>query len=139
MDEVRFGRILETGMGAVMSLVLTSVTMLLVGAPITMRSILFGWAGAFAIAVAINYFFPVMNWCAALTKSVRNKTAEYILRVALFSFIEILFNSVWCMVNANLIEFWPSKFPILLAVGTLVIFTFLPLMTRVAAALSKKQ
>lgn len=139
MDEAKFGRILETGMGAIMSLVLTSVTMLLVGAQITLRSILFGWAEAFAIAVAINYFFPVMSWCAALTKNVQNKTTEYILRVALFSFIEILFNSVWCMINANLIEFWPSKFPILLPVGTLVIFTFLPIMTRVAAALSKKQ
>ena len=57
MDEVKFGRILETGMGAVMSLVLTTVTMLLIGAPMTLRSVLFGWAGAFAIAVAINYFF----------------------------------------------------------------------------------
>ena len=45
-----------------------------------------------------------MSWCAALTKKIRSKTAEYIIRVALFSFIEILFNSLWCMVNANLIE-----------------------------------
>ncbi len=104
MDEVKFGRILEIGMGAVMSLVLTTVTMLLIGAPMTLRSVLFGWAGAFAIAVAINYFFPVMSWCTALTKNIRSKTAEYIIRVALFSFIEILFNSLWCMVNANLIE-----------------------------------
>ena len=138
MDEVKFGRILETGMGAVMSLVLTTVTMLLIGAPMTLRSVLFGWAGAFAIAVAINYFFPVMSWCAALTKNIRSKTAEYIIRVALFSFIEILFNSLWCMVNANLIEYWPSKFPILLPVGTLVIFTFLPVMTRIAAALARE-
>jgi hypothetical protein len=138
MDEAKFGRILETGMGAILSLVLTLVMMLLVGAPITLHSVLFGWAGSFAIAVAINYFFPVMIWCSMLTKNIRNKAAEYIVRVILFSFIEILFNSVWCMINANLIGFWPSKFPILLVVGTPVIFIFLPIMTRVAAALSKK-
>ena len=57
------------------------------------------WVGAFAIAVAINYFAPVMDWVASWTKRIKNKTLEYVVRVLIFSFIEILFNSVWCMYN----------------------------------------
>lgn len=138
MNEVKFGRILETGMGAIMSFVLNGSAMYLLGAPLNVQSVLFGWAGAFAIAVAINYFFPVMNWCIAITKNIQNKWAEYIIRVAIFSFIEILFNSVWCMINSGVIQFWPQKFPILLSIGTISIFVALPIMTRIAAAAAKE-
>ena len=138
MNEVKFGRILETGMGAIMSLVLSFSAQVLLGAPITIRGVLFGWAGAFAIAVAINYLFPVMNWCIVITKNIKNKWAEYIIRVAIFSLIEILFNSVWCMVNYNVIEFWPQKFLPLLCLGTAAIFIALPIMSRIAAILAKE-
>lgn len=37
MNEVKFGRILETGMGAIMSLVLSFSAQVLLGAPITIR------------------------------------------------------------------------------------------------------
>ena len=67
-----------------------------------------------------------------------NKTLEYVVRVLIFSFIEILFNSVWCMYNSGNIVYWPAKFPILLAVGTIAIFISLPIMVRVATACAKK-
>lgn len=121
MNEVKFGRILETGMGAIMSLVLSFSAQVLLGAPITIRGVLFGWAGAFAIAVAINYLFPVMNWCIVITKNIKNKWAEYIIRVAIFSLIEILFNSVWCMVNSNVIDSG-SKVSAFISLGTAAIF-----------------
>ncbi|MDD3222332.1 MAG: hypothetical protein EOM34_15540 [Clostridia bacterium] len=138
MNEVKFGRILESGMGAVMSLVLSFSAQVLLGAPLSVRGVLFGWAGAFAIAVAINYFFPVMSWCMNITKNIQNKWAEYVVRVAIFSFIEILFNSVWCMVNSNVIQFWPQKFLPLLGLGTAAIFIALPIMSRIAGALAKE-
>lgn len=59
------------------------------------------WVGAFAIAVAINYFAPVMDWVASWTKRIKNKTLEYVVRVLIFSFIEILFNSV-CTIRGTL-------------------------------------
>ena len=138
MNEVKFGRILETGMGLVMSFTLNSTAMILLGAPMIFKNIMFGWAGAFAIAVAISYYCPVMNWVIPITKNIKNKTIEYIVRILIFSFIEIVFNSVWCMVSANVIQFWPSKFPILLGVGTVVIFISLPIMVRIAGALAKE-
>lgn len=137
MDEIRFGRILATGMGAIMSGVLNFTAMYLLGADLNPRNVSFGWIGAFAIAVAINYFFPVMKWCAAITKNISNKAAEYIIRVAIFSFIEILFNSIWCLINSGFIEQWPRLFPVLLVIGTVVIFVSLPIMTRVASAMAK--
>lgn len=137
MNEVKFGRVLETGMGAIMSGVLNFGAMYMLGAPLTPRTVLFGWAGAFAIAVAINYFCPVMDWCMKITKGIKNKHAEYFIRVVIFSFIEILFNSVWCLVNSGFIEQWPRLFPPLLLVGTIVIFISLPIMTKVAAAAAK--
>ena len=94
--------------------------------------------GAFAIAVAINYFAPVMDWVASWTKRIKNKTLEYVVRGLSVSFIEILFNSVWCMYNSGNIVYWPAKFPILLAVGTIAIFISLPIMVRVATACAKK-
>lgn len=94
--------------------------------------------GALAIAVAINYFAPVMDWVASWTKRIKNKTLEYVVRVLIFLFIEILFNSVWCMYNSGNIVYWPAKFPILLAVGTIAIFISLPIMVRVATACAKK-
>lgn len=133
-----FGRTLETGMGTVMSFVLNSSAMFLLGAPLTPFTILQGWVGAFAIAVAINYLFPCMDWAAAITKYISNKTVEYVVRVAIFSFFEIFLNSVWCMANANVIQFWPQKFPILLGVGTITIFICLPIMMRIAGALNKE-
>jgi hypothetical protein len=79
-----------------------------------------------------------MNWVIPITKNIENKTVEYIVRVLIFSFIEILFNSAWCMINSNVIQFWPSKFPILLGVGTAAIFISLPIMVRIAGALAKE-
>ncbi len=38
------------------------------------------WVGAFAIAVAINYFAPVMDWVASWTKRIKNKTLEYVVK-----------------------------------------------------------
>lgn len=138
MNEVKFGRILETGMGLVMSCVLNSTAMYLFGAPMTFKNIMFGWAGAFAIAVAINYFCPVMNWVIPITKNIKNKTVEYIIRILIFSFIEILFNSVWCLVNVGLIAQWPNVFLPLLGVGTAAIFIALPIVVRIAGALAKE-
>ena len=126
MNEKKFGRILETGMGFIMSWVLNTSAMYLLGAPMTPATVFPAWVGAFAIAVAINYFAPVMDW------------VEYVVRVLIFSFIEILFNSVWCMYNSGNIVYWPAKFPILLAVGTIAIFISLPIMVRVATACAKK-
>ena len=138
MNEVKFGRILETGMGAIMSGTLNLTVMKLLGAPLALKSVLFGWAGSFAIAVAINYFFPVMNWCIAITKNIQNKVAEYVIRIAIFSFIEILFNSVWCLINSGFISEWPRIFLPLLVVGTIAIFIALPIMTRVAKILASE-
>jgi hypothetical protein len=128
MNEKKFGRILETGMGFIMSWVLNTSAMYLLGAPMTPATVFPAWVGAFAIAVAINYFAPVMDWVASWTKRIKNKTLEY----------EILFNSVWCMYNSGNIVYWPAKFPILLAVGTIAIFISLPIMVRVATACAKK-
>lgn len=133
-----FDRTLETGMGTIMSFVLNLSAMILLGAPLTPFTILQGWVGAFAIAVAINYLFPCMDWAAAITKGISNKTIEYVVRVALFSFFEIFLNSVWCMANTNMLQFWPQKFPILLLVGTIAIFLALPIMVRIAGALNKE-
>lgn len=138
MNEVKFGRILETGMGAIMSCALNLTAMKLLGAPLTLKTILFGWAGAFAIAVAINYFFPVMSWCIAITKNIQNKVAEYVVRIAIFAFIEILFNSVWCLINSGFISEWPKIFLPLLVVGTIAIFIALPIMTRIAKILARE-
>ena len=138
MNEVKFGRILETGMGAIMSGTLNLTAMKLLGAPLALKSVLFGWAGSFAIAVAINYFFPVMNWCIAITKNIQNKVAEYVIRIAIFSFIEILFNSVWCLINSGFISEWTRIFLPLLVVGTIAIFIALPIMTRVAKILASE-
>ena len=138
MNEKKFGRILETGMGFIMSWVLNTSAMYLLGAPMTPATVFPAWVGAFAIAVAINYFAPVMDWVASWTKRIKNKTLEYVVRVLIFSFIEILFNSVWCMYNSGNIVYWPAKFPILLAVGTIAIFISLPIMVRVATACAKK-
>ena len=138
MNEVKFGRILETGMGAIMSGTLNLTAMKLLGAPLALKSVLFGWAGSFAIAVAINYFFPVMNWCIAITKNIQNKVAEYVIRIAIFSFIEILFNSVRCLINSGFISEWPRIFLPLLVVGTIAIFIALPIMTRVAKILASE-
>lgn len=101
MNEKKFGRILETGMGFIMSWVLNTSAMYLLGAPMTPATVFPAWVGAFAIAVAINYFAPVMDWVASWTKRIKNKTLEYVVRVLIFSFIEILFNSVWCMYNSG--------------------------------------
>ena len=139
MDEVKFGRILETCMGAWMSFVLNFLAMKLLGAPMTFKSVMFGWAGAFAIAVAINYFCPVMNWVAAWTKGIKGKWTEYIIRVVIFSFIEILFNSIWCLINSGFIAMWPVLFPTLLFVGTIAIFIGLPIFSRVAAFFAKER
>lgn len=139
MDERKFGRLLETGMGAIMSFVLNFTAMKLLGAPLTVKSVMFGWVGSFAIAVAINYFFPVMDWCMAITRNIKNKTMEYIIRVVIFSFIEILFNSIWCLINSGFIMEWPNLFPTLLLIGTIAIFVALPIMTRVARSLAKKE
>lgn len=138
MNEKKFGRILETGMGFIMSWVLNTSAMYLLGAPMTPATVFPAWVGAFAIAVAINYFAPVMDWVASWTKRIKNKTLEYVVRVLIFSFIEILFNSVWCMYNSGNIVYWPVKFPILLAVGTIAIFISLPIMVRVVTACAKK-
>lgn len=138
MNEKKFGRILETGMGFIMSWVLNTSAMYLLGAPMTLASVLPAWVGAFAIAVAINYFAPVMDWVASWTKGIKNKTLEYVVRVLIFSFIEILFNSIWCMYNSGNIVHWPSKFPILLVIGTIAIFISLPIMVRVATACAKE-
>ena len=127
MNEVKFGRILETGMGAIMSGTLNLTAMKLLGAPLALKS-----------AVAINYFFPVMNWCIAITKNIQNKVAEYVIRIAIFSFIEILFNSVWCLINSGFISEWPRIFLPLLVVGTIAIFIALPIMTRVAKILASE-
>ena len=118
MNEKKFGRILETGMGFIMSWVLNTSAMYLLGAPMTPAT--------------------VMDWVASWTKRIKNKTLEYVVRVLIFSFIEILFNSVWCMYNSGNIVYWPAKFPILLAVGTIAIFISLPIMVRVATACAKK-
>lgn len=139
MNEKKFGRILETGMGFIMSWVLNTSAMYLLGAPMTFAVVFPAWTGAFAVAVAINYFCPVMDWVIPITKGIKNKTVEYIVRVAIFSFIEILFNSVWCMYMTGNIAFWPSKFPILLALGTAAIFISLPIMIRVAGACAKEK
>ena len=42
MNEVKFGRILETGMGAIMSGTLNLTAMKLLGAPLALKSVLFG-------------------------------------------------------------------------------------------------
>ena len=60
MNEKKFGRILETGMGFIMSWVLNTSAMYLLGAPMTPAMVFPAWVGAFAIAVAINYFAPVI-------------------------------------------------------------------------------
>lgn len=138
MNEAKFGRILETGMAVVMSFTLNSTAMYLLGAPMTFKNIMFGWAGAFAIAVAINYYCPVMNWVIPITKNIKNKTVEYIIRILMFSFMEILFNSVWCMVNSGFIAQWPNVFLPLLGIGTVAIFIALPIVVRIAGALAKE-
>lgn len=138
MDERKFGRILETGMGFCMSFVLNTTAMYLLGAPMQILNILQGWVGAIAIAIAINYLFPCMDWALKITHSIQNKAAEYFVRVLIFSFFEIFLNSVWCMLNANVIAYWPSKFPMLLLAGTISIFLLLPIWTRIAAYFSKK-
>ena len=139
MDERKFGRILETGMGLIMSCVLNFTALKVLGAPISFLSVLWGWVGAFAVAVAINYFAPVMDWVAPLTKGIKNKTAEYIVRVFLFALIEIIFNSVWCLAMNGLIAQWPKVFPYVWVIGTAAIFIALPVMLRVAGALAKKK
>ncbi|MEA5025783.1 hypothetical protein SDC9_52560 [bioreactor metagenome] len=136
MNEVKFGRILETGMAIVMSFTLNSTAMYLLGAPMGLKNILIGWAGAFAVAVAINYLFPVMNWVIPITKNIKNKTVEYIIRVGLFAFIMVLFNSVWCLVDLGLIAQWPNVFLPLLTAGTVAIYIALPIMVRIASALA---
>lgn len=136
MDERKFGRILETGMGLIMSGVLNFSAMKILGAPVTFMSVMIGWVGAFAAAVAINYFFPVMDWCIGWTKGITNKTAEYIVRVFIFAFIEILFNCTWCLAMNGLIRQWPVVFPRVELIGIPVIFICLPVMMRVAAALA---
>ena len=139
MDERKFGRILETGMGLIMSFVLNLTAMIVLGAPLTVGSVLTGWIGAFAVAVAINYFCPVMDWVAGWTKGIKNKTAEYIVRVFIFAFLEILFNCTWCLAYNGLLSQWPKVFPVVQLIGIPVIFIALPIMLRVAGALAKKK
>lgn len=138
MNQAKFDKVLGVGMGAVMSGVLNFSAMVLLGAPLTVRSVMFGWAGAFAIALAIGYLFPVMDWCLAITKNIQNKTAEYIVRILIFAFIQVLFNSVWCLVNTGLIEQWPKVFLPLLAIATIAIFIALPIVGKIAAAMAKE-
>ncbi len=133
-----YGRVLETGMGIIMSFVLNFSAMYLVGAPLTVSTVLQGWIGALAIAIAINYLFPCMDWAAAVTKGIGNKTAEYVVRVALFSFFEIFINSIWCMANANVLQFWPQYFVPLLIIGTIAIFISLPIMVKVAGIVNDR-
>ena len=71
MNEKKFGIILETGMGFIMSWVLNTSAMYLLGAPMTPATVFPAWVGAFAIAVAINYFAPVMDWVASWTKRIK--------------------------------------------------------------------
>lgn len=138
MNEVKFGRILETGMGFINSWVLNTTAMYLLGAPMKIGVILPAWTGAFAVAVAINYFCPVMDWVIPLTKGIGNKTLEYIVRILIFSFIEVVFNSAWCMYLTSNIVYWPALFLKLLVLGTVTIFIALPIMTKIAAALAKE-
>lgn len=138
MDERKFGRILETGMGAIMSFTLNLSAMILLGATKGLNmAVMIGWVNAFAIAVAINYFCPVMDWVAKFTHTISNKTVEYIVRVFIFAFIEILFNSVWCLSGNGILNLWPTVFIPLWAIGTVAIFIALPIMVRVAGALAK--
>ena len=139
MDERKFGRILETGMGLIMSGVLNFTAMKVLGAETTFTSVLTGWIGAFAVAVAINYFAPVMDWVAGFTKGIKNITVEYIVRVFIFALIEILFNATWCLAMLGLLAQWPKVFPIACLVGVPVIFIALPIMLRVAGALARKK
>lgn len=139
MDEKKFGRILETGMGLIMSFILNLSAMYILGAPLSFGSVVTGWIGAFAVAVAINYFFPVMDWVAGWTKGIQNKTAEYIVRVLIFAFIEVLFNCTWCLASNGLLSQWPMVFPRVELIGIPIIFIALPIMVRVAGALAKKQ
>lgn len=138
MNEVKFGRILETGMALIMSFTLNSAAMYLLGAPMEFKNILIGWGGAFAVAVAINYLFPIMNWVIPITKNIKSKTVEYIVRVGIFAFIQVLFNSVWCLFNLGIIAQWPNVFLILLVAATLVIYIALPIMSKIAGALAKE-
>jgi|GEM_PF-1723914 len=136
MNEAKFNMILGSIMGAIMSGVLNFSAMYMLGAPLTPRNVLFGWAGAYAIAIGVDHFFPVMATCMKITKNIKNKKAEYVIRVALFSFFEILCNSIWCLINSGFIEHWPELFPRLLLIGTIAIFTALPFVTRLAIAKS---
>jgi putative flippase GtrA len=138
MNERKFNRVLETGMAIVMSFTLNSTAMYLLGAPMALINILIGWAGAFAVAVAINYLFPVMNWIVPITKNIKNKTVEYIVRILIFAFIMILFNSVWCLVDLGLIAQWPNVFLPLWGAGTVAIFIALPIVVRIAGAMAKE-
>ena len=122
-------------MGALMSGVLNLSAMLLLGAAISLQSVLSGWIAAFAVAVAINYLFPVMRWCSAVTGKLKRKTTEYIVRVFLFAVMEILLNSFWCLAGTGNLSAWPKLIMPLEAIGIPVIFMGLPVFSRVAAAI----
>lgn len=138
MNEAKFGRILETGMGFIMSWVLNTTALYLSGASMTLNVILPSWTGAFAVAVAINYFCPVMSWVAPLTKGITNNTLEYIVRVFIFAFILIVFNSAWCMYMVGSIALWPNIFLKVLPLGLITVYIAMPIMEKIAAALAQK-
>ena len=138
MYEMKFNRILETGMGAIMSGILNFSSMHFLRVVLTVQSVLFGWAGAFAVAVAVNYLFPIMSWCQAMTKNITNQRMEYIVRIFIFSFFQTLFNSVWCFFYTGFINQWYHFFLPLLVIATIVIFAAMPIMTRVAKAITSQ-
>ena len=134
MNTDKYQKILETGMGALMSCVLNFSAMKMLGAPLSLFPVLTGWAGAFAVAAAINYLFPVMDWCEKITKGIPGKTAEYVIRVFLFAVMEIFLNSLWCLFYTGNIMKWPQLFFPLEAIGIPVIYIGLPAFSRIAAA-----
>ena len=132
-EAVTYSRILETCMGALMSGVLNLSAMLLLRAPISFQSVLTGWSTAFAVAVAINYLFPVMQWCSTATGKIKGKTPNYIVRVFLFAVMEILLNSFWCLASTGNLSMWLKLIMPLEAIGIPVIFAGLPVFSKVAA------
>ena len=128
-----YNKILETCMGALMSGVLNLSAMLLLRVSISLQSVLTGWIGAFAVAVAINYLFPVMQWCSTVTGKIKGKTPNYIVRVFLFAATEILLNSLWCLASTGNLSVWLKIIMPLESMGIPVVFVGLPVFSRVAA------
>lgn len=149
-----FGRVLNIGMCAVMCVVLSLIILTtLQNLPGNEQAPIFTFVGfwvsfvmSFCVGYVVGDVFPALAWGQSLCRALRikNKAATHIISSFVLAFVLITLVSVACVWITNIqamgldgsIGIWLLVYPYLLGIGYLVIVLILPLIMRLATAIS---